>query len=74
MADRLITNTGQITFDSNTFFGVELVVPSGTSYAADAVIYTFTEQEMNELCDLIKFARTRGLTNEITTDTFTDSV
>ena len=74
MANRVVANTGSITFDSSTFFGVELKVPSGTSYAADAVIYTFTEQELKDLCELVEFARIRNNITELTTRTYTDSV
>lgn len=72
MALRATTNTGQVTFDGSTFFGVELVADQ--AYAASEVVYTFTEQEMNDLCDLIRFARTRALTNETTATQFSDSV
>lgn len=74
MANRVVANTGSITFDSNTFFGVELRVPTGVSYAADAVIFAFTEDELKDLCELIEFARIRNNTAETTTRTYTDSV
>lgn len=75
MPDRLIANTGQVTFDLETFFGVELVAPAGQIYDGDNadVIYAFNEEELTDLFNLLRFAKIRSLVNEVTTTTYEDS-
>ena len=67
----LTTETKQVTNIESIgqpYFGVQLITQRDLT--SGNIIYSFTEQEMNELCEAIKFVRTRGNTEEVLTDEF----